>query len=122
MDNLQAAILNVKFKYLPEYLAKRKEIAEMYLAGLEGVELPNNQEGRVWQDFIIRTFKRDEVFEYLKEQGIETMKNEYPWSTEYSKLPLAYKYESETLRLPCNPDLTLEEVNYVIEKINELSK
>ena len=119
MDNLQAAILNVKFKYLPQYIARRKEIAEMYLQGLRGCGLPNNQLGRSWQDFIIRTPSRDALYDALKAQGAETIKNEYPWTPEYPKLPLAAKYEAETLRLPCNPDLTNDEIDYVIEKVNE---
>lgn len=117
MDNLQAAILNVKFKYLPEFLERRKEIAEMY-RNLKGVGLPNYTDGRVWQDYIVRTPERDKLCGYLKENGIETLKNEYPFSKEYPKLPLAAKYESETLRLPCNPDLENREVEYIIEKIN----
>lgn len=118
MDNLQAAILNVKFKYLPETLARRKEIAEIYLQELKGVVgLPNNQEGRVWQDFIIRTEKRDELYEYLKIHGIETIKNEYPMPI--GKLPLTAKYEAETLRIPCNENLNLIEVEYVISKIKQ---
>lgn len=120
MDNLQAAILNVKFKYLPEVLARRKEIAELYLAGLQRVGLPNNNEIRVWQDFIIRTSKRNELYEYLKEHGIETMKNEYPMPVE--KLPVAARYEAETLRLPLNEVVTDSEVREVIEHVNEFSK
>ena len=121
MDNLQAAILNVKFKYLPEYLNRRAEIAEMYKE-LKGVELPNYTKGRVWQDYIIWTTKRDELYEYIKEQGIETLKNEYPFSIDYPKPPISEKYEAETLRLPCNPDLTDEEVKIIIKKINEFFK
>jgi len=63
--------------------------------------------------------KRDQLFDYLKENGIEVLRNEYPWTPEYPKPPLTAKYEAETLRLPCNPDLTNEEINYVIEKVNE---
>ena len=70
----------------------------------------------------IKKSKRDQLFDYLKEQGIETMKNEYPWSPEYPKLPLAAKYETETLRIPCNPDITNEEIDFIIEKINEFFK
>ena len=118
MDNIQAAILNVKFQYLREYLKRRNKIADMYRK-LEGVELPNYSGGRVWQDYIIRTPKRDELHCYLKKYGVETIKNEYPFSPEYPKPPLAKKYEAETLRLPCNPDLTDEEIKYVIKKVNE---
>lgn len=116
MDNLQACILNVKFKYYDQALARRKGIAERYLAELKGVELPPNTPGRIWQDFIIRTPKRDELHTYLKEQGIETLKNNYPFPV--PKLPLAQKYEDETLRLPCNELLTDSEVSSVIKYVN----
>ena len=118
MDNLQAALLSVKLGHIDEILGRRKEIAERYLKELNGVVgLPNNQKGRVWQDFIVRTQRRDELYNFLKEQGAETMKNEYPFSVEYPKLPLAAKYEAETLRIPCNENLENVEVEYVIEKI-----
>ena len=63
MDNLQAAVLNVKFKYLPEFLGRREEIAEMYYEGLKDLEesgkikLPNRQKGRVYQDFILQVLE-----------------------------------------------------------------
>jgi len=119
MDNLQAALLLVKLGHIKEILARRKEIAGMYLKKLKGVVLPNEQKGRVWQDFIIATDKRDELYDYLKKQGIETMKNEYPLAYRCPKLPVAQKYESETLRIPCNENLTNKEVEYVITKIKQ---
>jgi len=122
MDNLNAALLNVKFRYLSHFLARRKEIADKYFAGLsrmKEITLPNFQEGRVWQDWILRTEKRDELYEYLKENGIETQKNEYPFSPEYPKLPLAAKYEAETLRLPIQPEHTDQEIDFVIRKIKD---
>jgi dTDP-4-amino-4,6-dideoxygalactose transaminase len=118
LDNLQAAILNIKIADLNSTLARRKEIADRYsgyLAGPEG--LPLKSEGRVWQDYIIRTKKRDELHEFLREVGVETMINEYPMPI--GKKPRAAAYEAETLRLPINEILTNEEVDYVIEMINE---
>ena len=119
MDNIQAAILNVKIRYLPEALKKRKQIAEEYKWELKAVniETPVLQEGRVWQDFIIRTNKRDKLYDFLKKNGIETMKNEYPFPI--PKIPKSIQYEKETLRLPIYPGLTVEEVLYVIKKIKE---
>lgn len=61
--------------------------------------------------------KRDQLYDYLKANGVETMKNEY--SMPVTKLPQAAKYEAETLRIPCNDVLEEEEVKYVIEKCNE---
>ena len=119
LDNIQAAILNVKFRYLEEALQKRQIVAELYNKELERlpVGLPTNRRGRVWQDYILRTPKRDELYEYLKRNGIETMKNEYHFPI--PKPPRSVKYEEETLRLPCNEHLTMEEVEYIILKIKE---
>ena len=146
MDNLQAALLNIKIQHIDEILNRRKEIAEKYLKELNGiVGLPNNQVGRVWQDFIVQipeprvcggylvdeicilgelhnkcgAKNRNATYEFLKKNGIETMKNEYSFSPEYPKLPLAAKYEAETLRIPCNEHLLDEEQNYVIAKIKQ---
>ena len=63
------------------------------------------------------TSKRDELFTFLKERGIETLRNNYPFPV--PKLPLAQKYEDSTLRLPCNENLTDDEVQEVIKKIRE---
>lgn len=124
MDNLQAAILNVKFKYLLATLQIRKNIAEMYDYGLAGVsptlKFPLMTSGRVWQDYIIRLGdrkERDGMYEFLKEKGVETIKNNYPFPV--PKMPLAQKYEDSTLRLPCNELLEDEEVNYVIDCVRE---
>lgn len=119
MDNLQAAILNVKFKYLPQVLERRKQIAEFYLVELKGlpIKLPNNTQGRVWQDFIIGTERRDELFDFLKVAGIETMRNEYPFPI--PKLPKSIGYEKATLRLPINEVVEDGEIQYVCQKIKE---
>jgi dTDP-4-amino-4,6-dideoxygalactose transaminase len=115
LDNIQAVVLREKLRHLPETLKRRAEVAEMYKE-LKGVGLPRYTKGRVWQDYIIQTPKRDELYAYLKEKGIETMKNEYPFPI--LKGPLSLGYESETLRIPCNELLTDEEVKYIIETIN----
>lgn len=120
LDNIQAAVLNVKFSHLEENLANRKAVAEKYneaFAGIENVKLPSNQPGRVWQDYIFWTERRDELYDFLAANGIETMKNEYLFPIE--KPPLSVDYEAKTLRLPCNEHLTTEETDYVIEKVKE---
>lgn len=117
MDNLQAAFLNLKLMYLPETLARRKDIATRYLAGLNCAGLPEPTKGRVWQDFIIEVHDRDGLYEYLKLAGIETMKNEYPFPIK--KGPKSLEYEAHTLRLPINEVLTNKEIDHVIEKVNE---
>ena len=125
MDNLQAALLNIKIQHIDEILARRKEIAEKYLRELNELDLVlphyfgHNDSLRVWQDFIIRTDRRDELYNFLKENGIETMKNLYPFSPEYPKPPKAKEYEASTLRIPCYENLTNKEQDYVIETIKK---
>lgn len=120
LDNLQAVILNIRIKDIYKMLARRQEIAEMYQEGLEDLlwlKLPPHIQGRVWQDYIVQTERRGELFQYLKDNGVETLKNNYPFPV--PKLPGAQKYEDETLRLPCNENLTNEEVYQVIELIKK---
>lgn len=120
LDNVWAAMLNVKMKYLPETLARRKEIAEKYHEGLQtihDIELPPHTFGRVWQDYIIRLKDRDALYDYLKAEGIETLKNNYPFPV--AKLPMAQAYEDETLRLPCNEILEDSEIETVINAIQK---
>ena len=104
-------------------LVRRKEIAEMYQEGLTDLswlKLPPHTDGRVWQDYIIQlgsTEYRNELFDYLMANGCEVMKNNYPFPV--PKLPLAQKYEDNTLRLPCNENITNKEVKDVIKLIKQ---
>lgn len=120
LDNLQATILNVRMKYLPDMQYRRAHIAHIYgekLLNISGLILPEYTGGRVWQDYIIRVrgAKRDELYQFLKDAGIETMKNEYPMPI--PKTQNAGKIESETLRIPCNDVLERHEIDYVIYNI-----
>lgn len=122
LDNIQAAVLNVKLKHLAANHARRWAIAKAYDEALKGlpITLPVHTEGRVWQDYVISLDipgDRDKLFDFLKERSIETMKNEYPMPIE--KLPLAKDYEARTLRIPCNDVVTDEEVAEVIHQIKQ---
>ncbi len=122
LDNLQAAVLNVMLKYLPEAIKRRREIAVMYDEAFQPfIGRPIARD--VYQDYIV-VFEsenvRDNMHQHLAEQGIETLKNEYPFPEITPKLPLSVDYESRSLRLPCNPNLTDEEVSYIINNFNLL--
>lgn len=117
LDNLQAAVLNVKIKYLYENLARRRQIAERYDRELQGVGKPPKRD--VYQDYVISVPKRDELQDFLKEKGIETVANEYPFPDDLTKGSLTRSYEAYSLRIPCTPEHTDEEVERVIEAINE---
>ena len=79
LDNLHAAILNMKFKHFPAWINRRREIAELYrkgLAGISGLRLPPQSDGPffdVYQNYVVRTKRRDELVSYLKDSGIETL-------------------------------------------------
>jgi dTDP-4-amino-4,6-dideoxygalactose transaminase len=131
LDNIQAALLNVKFKYYKDLLARRKEIADMYCQGLKDLplKLPTYGEGDVIQEFIIRIGSekmREEFKKFMDEKGIEILirettpnhklKNLY---LDNFSLPVTESISKDAVRLPAYPELTNEEVNYIIEAIRE---
>lgn len=123
MDNVQAAVLNVKFKHFPAALLRRAQIAKQYDEAFVDLPVtpPRAREGRVYQDYVIlfnTNFERENAVEKLKHIGIETMRNEYPMPIK--KTPLSVDYEARSLRIPCNENLTDEEVEYVITGIKSL--
>lgn len=128
MDNVWAAVLNVKLKYLERDLAKRKEIADYYNENLKDmpITLPVNREGRIWQDYIIRTEDREGLNKWLNNNGIGTLgtdllpNHQYPGlGLDHWKLPVTEKIVNTSIRIPCNHFMTLEEAKYVVDKIRQ---
>lgn len=134
LDNIQAAILNMKFKYLPEWIKKRREIAKVYNKGLSGIKelkLPpapdlDSRFFDVFQNYVLRAQKRDKLFKFLKENGVETLiKDPIPnhWqkglSLSHFHLPLTEQLAKEVISLPIFPELTNGEVKYVIDCIKK---
>jgi dTDP-4-amino-4,6-dideoxygalactose transaminase len=134
LDNLQAAALNVKFKYLSGWLKRRREIADMYQQGLKdipGIQLPpspgsDSLHFDVFQNYVLKAGRRNELFGFLKEKGIETLiKDPVPNHkqkalSQYSfHLPYSEELAEKVISLPMYPELTDEEVKYVIDKIKE---
>jgi len=133
LDNIQAAILNVKMKYLSDWIERRRNIATIYDRGLKGVgDLllpPGPTLGEyydVFQNYVIRTEKRDELFEHLKRNGVETLIS-WPRPTHLHpalgltkfKLPMTEKISKTVLSLPMYPELKDEDVRYVIDTVKE---
>ena len=131
LDEIQAAILRVKLKYLDKWNEKRRKIAGIYDEGLKDVvktplELPGRK--HVYHLYVIRTGKRDELMEYLKKKGISTFIH-YPVPVHLQKsfrkfastsLPITEKITRQILSLPMYPHLRNEEVGSVITEIREL--
>ncbi|MFD1707479.1 DegT/DnrJ/EryC1/StrS family aminotransferase [Siminovitchia sediminis] len=134
LDELQAAILNVKFPHLEKWSAARRERANYYTQHFNDmlkdiVTTPIEKEGNyhVYHQYTLRVPDRDALQAYLKEQGIATMIY-YPIPLHmqpvfsdlgYSDgdLPHAEKAAKEVLSLPMYPELEKEKQDYVIEKI-----
>ena len=134
LDNLQAAILNVKFKYLTGWIEGRREIAKKYTEALKdvlGIKLPpspdsDNSYFDVFQNYVLKAERRDKLFNFLKENGIETLiKDPIPNHMQEGvglsdfKLPYTEQLAKEVISLPMYPELTNEEVNYVIDMVKE---
>ena len=130
MDEIQAAFLNVKLKYVDSEILRRLEIANYYIANIKNVEiiLPNAGEAgeHVWHLFVIRTAYRDKLQTYLQENGIQTLIH-YPIPPHKQKcysdmanisLPITEMIHKEVLSLPISPVMNAEDVKFVVEVIN----
>lgn len=136
LDELQAAILNVKFPHLDDWSRARRERASYYTEKLneelsDVITTPVEKEGyyHVYHQYTLRVSNRDKLQAYLKEQGIATMIY-YPLPLHiqpvfkdlgYSEgdLPETEKATKEALSLPMYPELKREDQDYVIAKILE---
>lgn len=130
LDELQAAFLNVKLPNLDAENQIRKNIAKRYLLEInnDNIILPfwDFSDNHVFHLFVIRTPKRAELQDYLKQNGIETLIH-YPVASHRQKafkhwnnlqLPITEKIHEEVLSLPISPVMTDEEVDFVIQKMN----
>lgn len=128
LDAIQAAILNIKIKRLDEWTKRRRDIAQKYIGAighLVKVPIENEKEYSVYHTFIIQTERRDTLQSFLKEKGIDT-KVHYPvaiYQQEAAKdipsakdaYPETERQIKEILSLPVYPELTDEQVDYVID-------
>ena len=131
LDEMQAALLRVKYRHLEEINAARKTIAERYRNGIHHPEilLPEAEPGHVWHLFVVRTKNRDDLRNYLSENGIGTDIH-YPipphLSGAYQSLgyregsfPVAESFAREALSLPIFQGMIIEETDEVIKVINQ---
>ena len=135
LDEIQAAVLSVKLKYLDADNRRRRDIAMSYIKEVNNplVKMPSED---YWHDNVFHIFpalseRRDELQTYLADKGIQTVIH-YPIPPHMQKcyassdalvinsagLPITERIHREELSLPCNPALTDEEVDYIIEAIN----
>ncbi len=134
LDNLQAAILNVKLKYLPAWIERRRELAALYQRGLSDLPhlkpppppQPENRYFDVFTNYVVRSKERDKFVTHLKESGIEVliswpkpMHHQEALGLGHFHLPETERISREVLSLPLFPELRDEQVEYVIESVHK---
>lgn len=132
LDNLQAAFLDVKLGHLPEWIVRRKEIANRYRSGLQHLTdlmLPHYERhgfDHVYQNYTVRSGRGDDFSRHLGEKGIEVL-------TQFRKpyyrhealgltggpFPVTEAISREVCSLPMAAELREDEVDYVIAVIRD---
>ncbi len=134
LDNLQAAILRVKLKYLNEWIASRRKLAQLYTRLLGGINVVPQTEPTLYKHvyhlYVVRTQNRDVLQARLKERGIGTAIH-YPkpvhlqpfyaqTEDQQGKFAVAERLCNEILSLPMYPEMTEEQVEIVVAEISEM--
>lgn len=131
LDEIQAAVLGVKLKYIDAENSRRKEIAKRYIAEIQNPNIilpenPANEAEHVWHLFVIRAQSREQLQNYLTENGVQTLIH-YPIPPhkqeaykEWNNLsfPITKQIHDEVLSLPISPVISDEEVKEIIKVIN----
>lgn len=130
LDEIQAAILDVKLKHLDEDNQRRKEVARYYLENINHPEiiLPKAEDwdAHVFHLFVIRSAYRDELLKYLNDNGVQALIH-YPVPPHKQKAykdwnnlhwPITEKIHNEVLSLPISQIITDEEIETVTETVN----
>jgi dTDP-4-amino-4,6-dideoxygalactose transaminase len=135
LDGLQAAVLGVKLRHLPEWTEKRRKNAYLYNRYLKDTDLitPTEMDGvkAVYHLYVVRAGKelRSKIQEYLGSKGISTGIH-YPIALPNLKayaylnfnrndFPEATRASQEILSLPMFPELTETQIGYIVEKVRE---
>lgn len=132
LDEIQAAVLDVKLKYIDQENSRRREIAKRYLDEIKNPKItlpenPGDEAEHVWHLFVIRTQNRDELQQYLTENGVQTLIH-YPIpphkqhayrEMNNQSFPITEKIHEDVLSLPISPVMEDAEVQQVMEKLNK---
>ncbi|MDH1700761.1 DegT/DnrJ/EryC1/StrS family aminotransferase [Comamonas terrigena] len=135
LDEIQAAMLSVKLKYLDASTQQRREIVNAYLKGIcnDAIQLPlqadmdvREYKEHVWHLFVVRSAQRDRLQAHLAAQGIQTNIH-YPIPPHKQRayagfnklsLPVTESMHTEVLSLPLSPAMSLQDAQRVIDACN----
>lgn len=132
LDELQAAVLDVKLPFIDAENEIRRKIALRYNAAIRNTkiqlpEMPSDEAEHIWHVYVVRTADRNGLQEYLNDKGIQTIIH-YPIPPHQQKaytelnhlsFPISEQMHKEVLSLPISPVMTDEEVDAVINVINQ---
>jgi len=132
LDNMQAAFLDVKLRYLPQWIVRRKDIAELYRKALSDIPdllLPHYNDSRrdhIYQNYTVRSKQGNAFSEFMKANGVEVLtqfRKPY-YKHEALKLedrgfPETDALSREVCSLPMNVEIEDSEVDYVIEVVRK---
>lgn len=135
LDEIHAAVLDVKLKYLDEDNAHRQAMAKLYYEGIKNplITLPDHlaDDQNVYHLFPVLCERRDELQAYLKENGVGTVIH-YPippykqecyakeaWNIPQLSRPITDKIHDTELSLPIGPTIKEDEIKYIIKTINK---
>lgn len=130
LDEIQAAVLDVKLSHLEEDIAARKDVARYYIEHIHNprIVLPTikDWDANVFHIFPVRCVERDRLQQYLAQRDIQTIihypipphKQECYKEWNELTLPITEKIHNEELSLPMSPVMTEKEIKEVVEAIN----
>lgn len=130
LDEMQAALLRVKLRYLDKETEQRRQVTSQYLEGITNpaITLPlvTTPEAHVWHLFVVRCANRDKLASYLSRQGIQTVihypvaPHHQPAYREYAnnQLPITESIHNEIISLPMSSVLKVGDVEKVIKATN----
>lgn len=131
LDEIQAAVLNVKLKHLDEDVCLRRDVARYYIENINNSKIITPQvldwDAHVFHVFPIRCIGRDDLQKYLLDNGIQTIIH-YPIPPhkqecykEWNNLwfPLTEQIHEEELSLPISPVMTDEDIKSIVKKLND---
>lgn len=131
LDEIQAAMLRVKLKYLSNEIRARQNVARRYLDGIKNplLQLPevDISDSHVWHLFVVRTKYREKLANYLKANGVQSLihypipphrQNAYAqWETE--SFPISEAIHNDVLSIPLSPVMNLGDIDTIIDTINK---
>ena len=137
MSELDAAVLDVKLKYLNEDNKKRQELAAFYYENINNplISLPSRipDENNVYHQFPVFCERRDELQKHLSDNGVQTLIHypipphhqecyaEVAWNTPQLNLPITEKIHLQELSIPMNQAISAEEAKTVVDILNSFN-